>query len=1595
MSNQVEATDEKGLGQDVKGGLLVKRLERLRAIDKFNGNVEQWYNWKFKYWTEVNGHGFGHFFQRDTHLFDEMLVVKGVHAHLISCLADSVLPLIMHLETWKVAGEKDESGEAVQCDAGCPHPYHCWKILLDTYERNTAVHKRLLRLKLTQVRMTTDFRNYVAEIDHIVSQLAAMNVRVESEEKLGILLSGLPSSAAPACTVIDTDLKYSKDYVMACDYLRSYFDRQEASSSSSKRIEAVGTSVFQVVAGVNKRWSDKQRQSLRRGKIICRYCKRSGHIEKNCWKKTGDSKPGDSGSHNGSSDRWQDSKSMRSVIGHAGGHNSVATRMFKCFRCHQVGHKASDCWQKDRKDGNMKQSSSSAVGHVDALSCHVVAGKCGFVNISSDDRLNNANGSSRVPYSFIIDSGAEMHVCNDITLFTELSRLSEPLLLRGFQDHVEPMEITHVGTVLIIVAVGGEKRGVMLQHCAYVPGARVNLVSASRVLQRGYNHRTIRVPGSQDWKWVVTDERDGRVILTATLVRNKFVVDVTSHESWPRHSSCQVAAPVQVQGVSDVMHMAGPQERKVVSSSVSEADVDGCVSNNVSVNVLNASKRSGEATLSVWHQRLGHLNEQSLRQYVARGGDDGIVIGLRVSRDSARGTGDASVGNCAACHLGKSRKLPFPAHSMTRAARVMERVHTDICGPMQVPSLGGHRYFAVFVDDMSRRVQVEFLKFKSELFDKFREYHQFWTNHFGGGCQIRFIRMDGSGENLSSEMTSYCMSKGIKREITVPHSPSQDGVSERVIGTLVQRARCMMEHAGMPTEFWANAIYAAADVFNNTPTSANEGRPPNLLWNGVKPDVSMFRVFGCEAFAHRVDANKLEAQSVRCVCLFRDGERKGYRLWDLVNKKVIISRDVVFNETVFPFKVSLDVPCASTQPASDVDASREIVISGSDGASRSNVNLDISAEPQLINDSDSEMDVKHVGELDGGEVKVDGSSTSSLSTQSSTSSSTASHSVGASSKSVASSAYSSTDSSSAVESSSSSSLSSGAGASAAAVPSTVLRRSTRSNIGARPPRFSPNDGVMVELDAVSLASDPTDVDQALSSDERVQWQQAMDAEVNAMKVNQVWDLVMRQSDVVPIKAKWVFKRKRKADGSIERYKARLVAKGYTQMPGIDFDDTFAPVAQSKSLRILLALAAQFNLNIHQWDVVSAFLNGSIDRDLYMEQPVGYDDGSGRVCKLRKAIYGLKQASRCWNQELNDALINIGFKQCVTDPCVYVKRVSNLKSTSFVYLGIHVDDMVVVDNDHVLRADVLTKLNMKFEILDKGVLEFMIGWHVQRDRCAGTLSVDQNGYVSSVIERFRMTNCNSLSTPASYNIQSDSSDHDGVNDVVDEHMYKSLVGSLLYAANGTRPDILYATNVVCRYMSKPDPVHWRAAKRIVRYLQGSKQCCLRYSQYELNSSSRARGSSVQVIGYSDSSWADAGDRRATSGYVFLLAGGPVSWSCRRQTTVALSSVEAEYMELTNAAQEAIWICNFMSEIGYGVAPITVYSDSQGAIALAQNNIIHARSKHIEVKEHFIRDCVSRGYVNLEWVGSGAMLADIFTKPLPPKLFSGHRDCIVHL
>jgi hypothetical protein len=453
-------------------------------------------------------------------------------------------------------------------------------------------------------------------------------------------------------------------------------------------------------------------------------------------------------------------------------------------------------------------------------------------------------------------------------------------------------------------------------------------------------------------------------------------------------------------------------------------------------------------------------------------------------------------------------------------------------------------------------------------------------------------------------------------------------------------------------------------------------------------------------------------------------------------------------------------------------------------------------------------------------------------------------------------------------------------------------------------------------------------------------------------------------------------------GGVDEFKARLVIKGCQQVQGRDVGETFSPTPQAKSFRVIMAKAAQEDLNLRQLDVSAAFLNGKLQEEVYMKQPEGFDDGTGRVLRLRKSLYGLRQAPRCWYTDLVETLKELKVKQCQADPCVCILR----RGTEFVIIWFHVDDFVIASNSKALEQEVVDKLKEHYNIKDKGEPTWILGMRVQRDRAAGTITIDQEMYVRKVLERFGMQGCSTVSTPAQEGVrltaQSSPTCEDEKREMM-KHPFREMAGSVLYAAICTRPDILQAVNAVCKFMGNPGKDHLIALKRILRYLSGTASLGIKYK----------RVSKPTIWGFSDADWAsDPDKRRSTTGYLFGVAGGPVAWHSRLQPTVALSSVEAEYMAQTFAAQEAAWLKKFLRELGSEQGAVEIKVDNQGAKALAENDVQSARTKHIDVKYHYVRTALEAKDIILTWIPSKDQVADIFTKPLGKGLFQEHRKAL---
>jgi hypothetical protein len=547
-----------------------------------------------------------------------------------------------------------------------------------------------------------------------------------------------------------------------------------------------------------------------------------------------------------------------------------------------------------------------------------------------------------------------------------------------------------------------------------------------------------------------------------------------------------------------------------------------------------------------------------------------------------------------------------------------------------------------------------------------------------------------------------------------------------------------------------------------------------------------------------------------------------------------------------------------------------------------------------------------------------------------------------------------------------------------------------------------------------------------------QWTEGIRSELQSLKANKTWSVVPEAelpAGAHVLSSKWVFKTKKSADGSI-RHKARLVVRGYEQVSGIDYEETFAPVARLVSLRMLLALAARNDWEIEQMDVVTAFLNPDIDGEVYMELPDGIDlnrsgagsgsnnkstgnrySGKGRsVVKLLKALYGLKQAPRLWYQAIDRFLTSIKFRRCEYDPNVYISEDSTSDADRVIIL-LYVDDLLLFSSSPERIRHFKEILKKQYQMTDLGPVRKFLGLEITRNRKERTLTVTQKQKIGELLAKTQMANCHGQWTPLPTNLELEpiTPDSPEALDTLGRQNYQSVVGSLMWIMLGTRPDLAFTVATLSKFNATPSRQHEAAAKHVLRYLRNTSNCGITFN-----------GSDGPPIGFSDSDFAgDKTDRKSTSGYVFTLCGGAISWRARKQPLVAFSTVEAEYIGASDASKEAFWIRNLYADtalrkrqplIDHSSAnccrncemPLTVtevlstpstapetldvpeqllYLDNQGAMELAKNPRFHERTKHINIRYHFVRDACERKALRINYIATADMTADIMTKSLP--------------
>jgi hypothetical protein len=532
---------------------------------------------------------------------------------------------------------------------------------------------------------------------------------------------------------------------------------------------------------------------------------------------------------------------------------------------------------------------------------------------------------------------------------------------------------------------------------------------------------------------------------------------------------------------------------------------------------------------------------------------------------------------------------------------------------------------------------------------------------------------------------------------------------------------------------------------------------------------------------------------------------------------------------------------------------------------------------------------------------------------------------------------------------------------------------------------TPGNVVALRVMALAVANDMSDViipksyAEAMRTPQAPMWADSMGDEMNSIisKETFVWVPRPRNAKVIP--TRWVYATKQDAMGNIQRYKSRVVAKGFKQVEGIDFNETYAPVCNQDTRRVLFAISAQMKFHMHQMDVKTAFLNGELTNETYCDPPPGYSSGNGMVWKLHKALYGLRQAPRAWHECLVKALVAGDFVVSQADPGLFMKQTK----TGTIYLITYVDDMIIAGADLSEVETVKQYLSKVFEVTDLGEVAHFLGNIVVRN--SNSVRVSNPMKVKELLADYGIESPKKVLTPMDHSfvvtemsVEALKSGGSG-KPLGEGHRYNELIGSIMYLANTTRPDLQLAVGLLSRFRSKPTTAHWSAALRVLGYLYQTPDKGLEYN------------GDHDVVCYVDSAFADDKDIFAsTMGYTFILNGAAVSWTSKKLREVAVSTVEAEYTAFHLAACHALWMQQLLWEMVGRKGPITIFCDSTGCISNLKNFITTGHTKHIGVKYHASRQMIANQRIVPVYVQTDDNIADLFTKPLVNAKFSKFVD-----
>lgn len=960
-------------------------------------------------------------------------------------------------------------------------------------------------------------------------------------------------------------------------------------------------------------------------------------------------------------------------------------------------------------------------------------------------------------------------------------------------------------------------------------------------------------------------------------------------------------------------------------------------------------------SLDGWHQRFGHVSLQTLRKMH----QNKVVEGLSISNPIKEK-------DCYDCVINKCHRAPHPERSTDKAMWPGEVLHIDTVGPIKVESLGGARYFVLAKDEFSGYRLVRFIQHKNEIPDEVKSMIS--QARLETRFSILKLVTDNGTEFLNHSLQRFLKDKGIIHTTSAAYTPQQNGFIERDNRTIQEAGRTMLNRSGLGQELWAEAINCAVYAMNRT-IGTRASKTPIEWWTGIKPNVKNLRIFGQKAVVRIPDSkrSKFDPKGTLMTFVGYTELYNTYRFYDEESSTIVVSCDAKFID-------NYDTDEEHDQPE-DVKREKELAIRRA-------------KELRISEDIDRSPSITPRKRKRSGSRKQSSTSAESPSSSRMRSSSAEDLSKGIARlsldekkpKCTGEPIYGNLEPKSNIPSNlfltknkppevyqerlrSEKSQPSVKTSKEEAIPmsSEAAKQDIKSSQSGAKPAHQAN------LSLLEAKDDPGSFKEAMARDDRDEWYAAMLDEINALKHNRVWILVDRPEANV-VTNRWVLRIKRKPNGEIDRYRARLVARGFSQIEGIDYNETYAPVVNASTVRLLLAYAAKEGLEMSQFDVKTAFLYGYLDETIYMEQPEGFVEEEGKVCLLQKSLYGLKQAPRQWNKRFTNFLSEFSLELSKNDGCVFYRH------DPLCIVAIYVDDGIVFAKDKQEIDKVLKKLREEFEIHSVDSASYL-GFQIERPR-KHEIILHQSSYVDKIVRKFNMMECKSIDAPIS--ISSAAIDETKISDKVP---YREAIGSLMYAATTTRIDIMFAVGKASRRVADPRNQDWKDVKRIFQYLNHHRDLGLAYDNPDQG-----------LVCYCDADFAgDLETSKSTTGLVVLFAGAPVHWRSSRQSLITLSSTEAEVVSLCTAAKDVAWLRKIALELKIiNDEPTPIFSDNQSAIKIVSREKSAMRTRHMNAQNAYVLQEIENKNITVHHVKAERQVADMLTKSTTSIKFVQNRN-----